>query len=63
MKNVLLIGGAGYVGSVITSDFLRKNYKVTVLDNFIYDNQFSATPLLVIQIIKLFLVIWVIQIF
>jgi len=40
-KNILLIGGAGYVGTVITSYFLKKNYKVTVLDNFIYDNQFS----------------------
>lgn len=41
MKNVLLIGGAGYVGSIITSHFLREGYKVTVLDNFIYQNQFS----------------------
>jgi len=41
MKNVLLIGGAGYVGSVITSHFLREGYKVTVLDNFIYENQSS----------------------
>ena len=42
MKNILLIGGAGYVGTVITSDFLKRGYKVTVLDNFIYDNQFSV---------------------
>ncbi len=41
MKNILLIGGAGYVGSVITSHFLKKGYSVTVLDNFIYQNQFS----------------------
>ena len=46
MKNILLIGGAGYVGSVITSDFLSKGYKVTVLDNFIYDNQFSVASFL-----------------
>jgi len=39
MKNVLLIGGAGYVGTVITSHFLKCGYKVTVLDNFIYSNQ------------------------
>ena len=44
MKNVLLVGGAGYVGTVITSDFLKKGYKITVLDNFIYDNQFSVIP-------------------
>jgi len=41
MKNVLLIGGAGYVGTIITSHFLKCGYKVTVLDNFIYSNQFS----------------------
>lgn len=44
MKNILLIGGAGYVGSVITSHFLKKGYTVTVLDNFIYQNQFAVQP-------------------
>jgi nucleoside-diphosphate-sugar epimerase len=44
MKNILLIGGAGYVGSIVTSHFLKKGYKVTVLDNFIYDNHFAALP-------------------
>tara|TARA_Y100001958_G_scaffold98184_1_gene67833 strand:- start:21892 stop:22884 length:993 start_codon:yes stop_codon:yes gene_type:complete len=39
MKNVLLIGGAGYVGSVITSHFLKLGYKVRVLDKFVYQNQ------------------------
>ncbi len=42
MKNVLLIGGAGYVGTVITSHFLKLGYKVRVLDNFIYQNQDSV---------------------
>ena len=41
MKNILLIGGAGYIGTVITSFFLKKNYNVKVLDNLIYDNSFS----------------------
>ncbi len=41
MKKVLLIGGAGYVGTIITSHFLKEGYKVTVLDNFIYNNQSS----------------------
>lgn len=44
MINVLLIGGAGYVGTVITSHFLKQGYKVTVLDNFVYENQFSVIP-------------------
>jgi len=39
MKNLLLVGGAGYVGTIITSHFLKCGYKVIVLDNFIYSNQ------------------------
>ena len=46
MKNILLIGGAGYVGTVLSSHFLKKGYKVTVLDNFVYDHQFSVLPYL-----------------
>lgn len=44
MKYILLIGGAGYVGTVLTSHFLKKGFKVNVLDNFIYKNQFSIQP-------------------
>lgn len=44
MKNVLLIGGAGYVGTVVTNHFLKLNYKVTTLDSFTYENQFAVTP-------------------
>jgi len=43
-KNILLIGGAGYVGTVLTSHFLKKGYTVTVLDNFVYHNQFAIQP-------------------
>lgn len=39
MKNILLVGGAGYVGTVITSHFLKLGYKIKVLDNFVYENQ------------------------
>jgi len=46
MKTVLLIGGAGYVGTVITSLLLKKGYKVKVLDNFIYENQDSIQSFL-----------------
>ena len=40
-KKVLLIGGAGYVGSELTKLLLLKNYEVTVYDLFIYGDVFS----------------------
>ncbi|MBN1183235.1 MAG: NAD(P)-dependent oxidoreductase [Bacteroidales bacterium] len=46
MKNVLLIGGAGYIGTVLTSHFLARGYRITVLDNFTYNNQFAVLPFL-----------------
>ena len=36
MKKIILIGGGGYVGSVLTEALLKKNYLVTVYDLFIY---------------------------
>lgn len=38
MKKILLIGGSGYVGTVITSYFLKLGYNVNLLDCFVYDN-------------------------
>ena len=35
MKNILVIGGAGYVGNEIIKYFLKRNIKVTCLDNLI----------------------------
>ena len=38
---ILITGGAGYLGSVITETLLNKNYEVTILDNLMY-NQTSS---------------------
>ena len=44
MKNILVTGGAGYIGSVFVEQLLRNRYNVTVLDNFYY-NQASLNHL------------------
>lgn len=46
MKKILIVGGAGYVGTTLTSHFLKLGVKVNAMDNFIYDNQFSIQPYL-----------------
>ena len=38
MKKVIVIGGAGYVGTHLVDELIKKNYKVTVYDLFIYGN-------------------------
>ena len=38
MKNVIVIGGAGYVGCKLIPALLEENYKVTVFDLMIYGN-------------------------
>ena len=35
--NILITGGAGYIGSVLTPLLLNEGHQVTVLDNFMYD--------------------------
>ena len=34
--NILITGGAGYKGVVLTAKLLELGYKITVLDNFMY---------------------------
>lgn len=43
MTSVLITGGAGYLGSVLTEVLLNKGYRVAVLDNLIY-KQASVAP-------------------
>ena len=37
MKKILIPGGAGYIGSVLSRKLLNKGYSVTVFDNFAYN--------------------------
>ena len=34
---VLITGGAGYIGSILTREMLKKGFKVTVTDNFFFN--------------------------
>lgn len=38
LKNVLVVGGAGYVGSALVPKLLDKGYKVRVFDLYLYSN-------------------------
>ena len=40
-KNVLITGGAGYVGSALVPSLLEKGYNVTVYDLYLYGDVFS----------------------
>jgi nucleoside-diphosphate-sugar epimerase len=44
-KHVLITGGAGYIGSLLTSELLRANYSVTVLDSLLFGGE-SLLPFL-----------------
>ena len=45
MSNILVTGGAGYIGSTLVPDLLSKKHTVTVIDNFMYDQTSLATSI------------------
>ncbi len=38
-RHILITGGAGYIGSILTSELLRANYRVTVLDSLLFGGE------------------------
>ena len=44
-RHVLITGGAGYIGSLLASELLRANYRVTVLDALLFGGE-SLVPFL-----------------
>jgi nucleoside-diphosphate-sugar epimerase len=38
-NHVLITGGAGYIGSLLTSELLRANYRVTVVDSLLFGGE------------------------
>ena len=45
-RSILVIGGAGYVGTVLTARLLEAGARVRILDQLIYDNGFAVQHLL-----------------
>ena len=44
MKNILLTGGAGYIGSHVANLLIDKNYDVTIVDSLITGNKTLINP-------------------
>jgi nucleoside-diphosphate-sugar epimerase len=50
---ILITGGAGYIGSMLSTFLVKNNFKVTVVDNFFFKNNYSLNHLLYYKNFKL----------
>lgn len=41
-KKILIIGGLGYIGSLLTNELLKNGYQVNILDKKLYGNPFKS---------------------
>ena len=59
MKNILVTGGAGFIGSHTVCQLLNSNYDVTVLDNLSNSSKRLSKPTkdLVIGFVRKFIII------
>lgn len=46
MRNILVTGGAGFIGSNLAEELLQRGHRVTVLDNFATGKIDNLLPLL-----------------
>ena len=44
-RRILVIGGAGFIGSVLTRRLINRGYSVRILDNLLYDNFSSISDI------------------
>lgn len=44
MRTVVITGGSGYIGSVLTQELLKSGYKVRILDRFFFGDTIAADP-------------------
>ena len=43
---ILVTGGAGYIGSVLITELIKKKFDVTILDNFSFNQKKIITKII-----------------
>jgi len=44
MNNILVTGGAGYIGSITVEKLIKQNYQIIVIDNLQEGNRKAVSP-------------------